>query len=164
MTRPCSGRGPPPSVLVSSSHACRKADCAGLPSRNAAARPPVMGCCVKWIASPIQGASRMMPGRRNRSQGDRAAAAAAFNRPPRGPLTVMNVQPAMSATVAVSSVDPPSATKTSLTTPAVAPGTKAARVRTNARSESSVAMMTLSIPLPIASARRCHELTVPSQA
>ena len=45
-------------------------------------------------------------------------------------------QPATSATPAVSSREPPSATITSRTIPAVAPGTSAASVGTSGRSES----------------------------
>ena len=62
-----------------------------------------------------------------------------------GPSRTVKVHPAMSATLAVSSCEPPSTTSTSLTRPAVAPETSAAKVDTRARSESRVAMMTLSI-------------------
>ena len=55
------------------------------------------------------------------------------------------MQPATSATAAVSSPEPPSAISTSLMMPAVAPDTSAAKVGTKARSESLVAMMTLSM-------------------
>ena len=63
------------------------------------------------------------------------------------PSRTKKLQPATSATAAVSSPEPPSAISTSLIMPAVAPDTSAAKVGTKARSESLVAMMTLSMRL-----------------
>ncbi len=62
----------------------------------------------------------------------------------------MKRQPAISATSAVASREPASATITSPSRPAVAPGTSAASVGTRARSDSWVAMMALSMePRPL---------------
>ena len=62
----------------------------------------------------------------------------------------MKRQPAMSATSAVASREPASATITSPSRPAVAPGTSAASVGTSARSDSWVAMIALSMePEPV---------------
>ena len=79
------------------------------------------------------------------------------------PSTTVNMQPATSATVAVSSREPPSTTKTSLISPAVAPGTSAARVRTKRPFGIASRDDDAQHSLPIASARRWHELTVLSQ-
>ena len=57
----------------------------------------------------------------------------------------MTSQPAMSATSAVPSVEPPSAMITSRTVPVTAPDTSMASVGTSARSLFLVGMMTLSI-------------------
>ena len=57
----------------------------------------------------------------------------------------MKRQPATSATAAVPSREPASATITSLTIPAMAPGTSAASVGSSGRSDSFVAMITLII-------------------
>ena len=87
----------------------------------------------------------MVPGRRNNSQRARALPAAVFSRRAVVPSRTKKLQPATSATAAVSSPEPPSAISTSLIMPAVAPDTSAAKVGTKARSESLVAMMTLSM-------------------
>ncbi len=81
----------------------------------------------------------------NMSHGARAFAAAALRRRPSGSSSARNSQPAISATTALSSCEPPSATSTSLIRPAVAPDTSAARVGTSACSELWVGMMTLSM-------------------
>ena len=93
----------------------------------------------------IQPGSGTQPARRNISHGVRVLAAAAFSRAPSGAFELMKRQPAMSATSAVASREPASATITSPSRPAVAPGTSAASVGTSVRSDSWVAMMTLSM-------------------
>jgi hypothetical protein len=75
----------------------------------------------------------------------RVLAAAAFSRAPSGSLEAINRQPATSATSAVASREPASATITSPSRPAVAPGTSAASVGTKARSDSWVEMIALSM-------------------
>ena len=82
------------------------------------------------------------------SHAPRALFAAAARRTPSGSDDAKNRQPATSATPAVSSREPPSATITSRTIPAVAPGTSAASVGTSGRSESLVGMITLNMTGP----------------
>ena len=60
-------------------------------------------CSTKRRTSPVQGASSTVPGRRNMSQGARAAPRP-FSRRASGPSDAMKLQPATSATVAVSSL------------------------------------------------------------
>jgi hypothetical protein len=145
MMRPCSGRGLAPSAAAKSENASRRPDCAGGERRKTAARASHAGCSTKLRASPVHGVSRIVPGCRNMSHGARAIAVAACSRLARGPSRTRKLQPATSATAAVSSREPASVTSTSLMRPAVAPGTSAPSVRTSARSELSVAMITLSI-------------------
>jgi len=93
----------------------------------------------------IQPGSGTLPARRNNSQGARVVAAAALSRAPSGAVELTKWQPAISATAAVSSLEPPSATTTSPSSPEVAPGTSAASVGTSVRSDSRVAMIALNI-------------------
>src|SRR5215813_4475424 len=119
---------------------------AAVEGRNTAARSSpaeASVCCTKRVTSSIQPASGTTPGLRNRSHGARAAFAADLRRSPSGAVSVTNRQPATSATFAVASVEPPSATITSRTIPAKAPGTSAASVGTSKTSDSCVAITTL---------------------
>ena len=101
----------------------------GCRRRNTAAPKSPAGCSRKLPASPAQGVSRTVPGRRNSSHGARADAAARFSRCPSEPSTTRKLQPATSATAAVSSREPASAISTSVIRPAVAPGTSADKRR-----------------------------------
>ena len=148
MIRPCSGRGPAPSAVARSEPCLTQRDCA------AGAEPKHGGCSwlaggrsIKWRASPIQGASRTMPGRRNRSHGARAVAAGrlqSFAQRPFAPSR--NCSRRRRRRPRYRRASRRRRASTSLMRPAVAPETSAASVGTSARSESSVAMMTLSIP------------------
>ncbi len=100
---------------------------------------------MKRSAAATQPGSGTIPARRNISHGVRVEAAAVFSRAPSGSLDTMKRQPATSATSAVASREPASATITSPSRPSVAPGTSAASVGTRVRSNSWVAMMTLSM-------------------
>ena len=109
---------------------------------------------MKRSLAAIQPGSGTQPARRNISHGVRVDSAAAFSRAPCGAPELMKRQPAISAISSVSSPEPASATITSDKRPAVAPGTRAASVRTSARSDSCVSMIALSME-PSALEYRC---------
>ena len=139
MSRPCSGRGRAPSAAASSDECFARAPLA--PARRAGTPPrgrPAAAARQSRAPRRSRAYRGWCPGRRNSSQGARAAAAAALAAARAGRRSTRRLQPAMSATVAVSSCEPPSATITSLIRPAMAPGTSAASVRTSERSESRV--------------------------
>src|SRR5262245_11272866 len=156
MTRPCSGIGRVRKAVHNWDIASATGERPTLGCdiwRNTAAGASIAPCasapCTKRPTSSTQVASRTTPGRRYRTQDARALAVASRSRAPSGPCESMISQPAISATSRVPSRDPPSATMTSRTVPAAAPATRVARVGTSARSQSSVAMMTLSIRISL---------------
>lgn len=151
ISRPCSGRGPPPKAVRSMAASSKKPGRTepGAPGRrNTPARPaPSISAlvCMKWSAASIHPGCGTAPARRNMSHGLRTPAAAALRRTPRVSVELSKRQPAISATSAVASREPASATTTSASRPEAAAGTSAESVGTRLRSEFRVEMIALSI-------------------
>ena len=132
-------------------------DCAGAARRNTAA---CRARAARRSASPRRSRARRARSRPQEQKPWRARPGGGGLEPPaERAVRHEEIAAGDSATAAVSSREPPSATSTSLIRPAVAPGTSAPRVGTNARSESWVAMMTLSIGMVSAGRSNAVEST-----